>query len=1644
MKNGRIPAFSGAVKTLALAGALTVALLSGGRAEAQFDSRFASSLAYIYQLEIKVEDPILGITLYETTLLDEDPQTTDIDLNGVVDFGHAELLDRMAATPGNPHYNDLVIAWNHNWNAVNNMLNNVDVTVLDLFLFELDYWDFVSRDRIQRAATGLVTLGEPAGIAALQLLEEEFGVPIDPTAFDLRMGPYLGVAGDADDDGICNRSEYVIYPANYAGYDQFVDAAMNPNARLGGGTCLGDKDYNDAEDPNASCEEISNGSYFDQEAIQLYNTQGWDWYTEDADGNGMLDSWEVGLASLVMCNPDNPYYIGARTRYTGNLWRLNNDLGGQAQFRGAMAAAGVTDNGLGDIFTDFYGNRNSLLPFSVDGIKILNASGDLDDDAFSNKAEYDRVFENGGNREQFLLAAAFPLSTTVDRCEGACDDGDCGGTPGGCIDFDTQMRDVDSALDPFREELGGYTFDPQTADINGGGSIEDEVIFPNGLLDSDEFAVISYLQAHPDIDLSADGGITAQQVISAYNQNLNQALADLGGSGGTIEIIAPSLKYILAAFFLIGDENSLLIPVTAMTEAANIGELELGVSPPNLNNYVSLPQFLSFEGDLDGDGYSNKDEYDCFRSRSRCCYLLAALDKETIPDEETCGGSGEEVEIEPNDGSEPSICPVTSSVDTEGFALYAALGYNWLKDDVDANGIADRWEALLAAQLACDVGYANNDRVRNKFTGNFSRVVHDPKLPDVYDWLSVLSALSTANGDLALMLMGELELSLSLQVLTIEQDAILSGGGDLDDDGFTNAEEAAWVEGLGVDYYRQVVLDATLFPGFTEDNFGELPDACPIEGVFDAQGQVLYSDSGWDWATADVDQSGIPDSWEVALLADVLCNQESPLYGEARTRFTANANRFRNDPATEARRDNEYVIVALMTVSPGLASIWRGLSEQLYWPGEIEGDYVFASDADLEGDGIVNLDEYRDVVENLGDVDDYVIAAQTEPEPPCGPEPCTVTCESSGIAAGFEADLTVLFGSIGLLAPEFDIPIEEADVDENGILDIAQARLLDAILADPSAPGHCCVRAAWDFNAQVSSGLGDQFVAHPLWGLLTNLLGGSSSEVRALLETAITGLMTIGEPNTQSLISDALGEIDLTPPLPTIDFNDFDGSAVAYIGREGDADTDGVCTIGEYDAIVSSPADIDAFVAAALDAQTVLDAGTCACGGFVAEGEGEGINEGDPGGEPTEGEGVEEAEGEVELPECAEPGLHAADYQSTFNVIDATEWARVRTLFLAGEYSWCPEGLTVDGYCPDLPGVQQKCPHNADYQEPSWSLDVQELTRIAQFHVAGGFAFDPLGGAADLFTVAGSLNRTPGNVTIEPLPESTGVYTPGQTLSLFVTLTVDSGDGTTVMGLEHEVPDGWQLLSWSGTNVPDFAGQAAGTGIVAFLWLDPSTSSVSLRVTYSVAADATDVQPVHTRGFARIDGPESSSPWRTTNFCQDGVTCPEGYVPEGEGEAEGEGVPFEGAIEGAGEGIVEGAGEGIPEAEGEGVFGGEGFPVEGAGEGEGNVDPCATDYHSADMNADNRVALDELLRVIQFFNVGGYGCGNEFTEDGYQAGRFGRRDCCPHDTDFKTDDGTDWEIDLAELLRLIQFYNAGGYRDCNGEVPESEDGFCVE
>ena len=208
----------------------------------------------------------------------------------------------------------------------------------------------------------------------------------------------------------------------------------------------------------------------------------------------------------------------------------------------------------------------------------------------------------------------------------------------------------------------------------------------------------------------------------------------------------------------------------------------------------------------------------------------------------------------------------------------------------------------------------------------------------------------------------------------------------------------------------------------------------------------------------------------------------------------------------------------------------------------------------------------------------------------CTPTPiCDGLCESAGISAGFEAALRVVYANKYLkLNPDI------TDWNNNGLIDAAHARLLDAVLATPGMPVHCCVLAVYQSNLALAQAYCDTvYVKYPT-------LGGIIAKPSLVIFLA--GLATLGDrltiQNIATLVTLAGSNV---PPL---DLDVFDYSQGVYLDTNGDADLDGICNLGEYNA---ASADFGVFVAAAIEPNSASDGGGCPDCGSQTEGEDEPI-----------------------------------------------------------------------------------------------------------------------------------------------------------------------------------------------------------------------------------------------------------------------------------------------------------------------------------------------------------------------------------------------------------------------------------------------------
>ncbi len=178
--------------------------------------------------------------------------------------------------------------------------------------------------------------------------------------------------------------------------------------------------------------------------------------------------------------------------------------------------------------------------------------------------------------------------------------------------------------------------DPEIADLNGGYTLDPLAVFPNGMLDcAYELGVIERVLEDTFYDASATGGVTHVQAQAAFDANIAQIEADVGPAYiGLIRSVAPNAVEMLAAYMTLGDENSAGAVIAIFTVASEI------VSNPNpdINDFVRLPEFFSADGDADGDGATNREEYEAYASYGASTYVAFALDVNIFPGTE---GEGE-------------------------------------------------------------------------------------------------------------------------------------------------------------------------------------------------------------------------------------------------------------------------------------------------------------------------------------------------------------------------------------------------------------------------------------------------------------------------------------------------------------------------------------------------------------------------------------------------------------------------------------------------------------------------------------------------------------------------------------------------------------------------------------------------------------------------------------------------------------------------------------------------------------------------------------------------------------------------------------------------------------------------------------------
>jgi putative intracellular protease/amidase len=175
-----------------------------------------------------------------------------------------------------------------------------------------------------------------------------------------------------------------------------------------------------------------------------------------------------------------------------------------------------------------------------------------------------------------------------------------GASPKPTTDFEKAFREVKFSL---------------SADDNGPSG-------ENGIPDLVEMALIGHI-LNSSLDLSKDGGVNANDVQAAWNQAHASASEDVAQHLSEW----PSLASLVAGYILIGTEDSF----------AAINRLSTAFGSPLNGNYDlarQLGRFLGPDGDADGDGFTNRQEYIVFGKVSRDAYMEAAVDSSIRPSSE--------------------------------------------------------------------------------------------------------------------------------------------------------------------------------------------------------------------------------------------------------------------------------------------------------------------------------------------------------------------------------------------------------------------------------------------------------------------------------------------------------------------------------------------------------------------------------------------------------------------------------------------------------------------------------------------------------------------------------------------------------------------------------------------------------------------------------------------------------------------------------------------------------------------------------------------------------------------------------------------------------------------------------------------------
>ncbi|GMU91012.1 MAG: hypothetical protein AMXMBFR4_00700 [Candidatus Hydrogenedentota bacterium] len=151
-------------------------------------------------------------------------------------------------------------------------------------------------------------------------------------------------------------------------------------------------------------------------------------------------------------------------------------------------------------------------------------------------------------------------------------------------------------------------------------------------------------------------------------------------------------------------------------------------------------------------------------------------------------------------------------------------------------------------------------------------------------------------------------------------------------------------------------------------------------GLFQAEMQALYGLLGEDYLAADLDADGLPDYFQVGLVAYVLSVETHPYSNLVHALYTSAIAQLQAEPNYAAQiAPYHHAAAALMITSQAMTDYWTAYFSLAgsYSPFVISKttDEPSSAQGDIDGDGYTNLEEFETGQAAGGGIDEFMEAA---------------------------------------------------------------------------------------------------------------------------------------------------------------------------------------------------------------------------------------------------------------------------------------------------------------------------------------------------------------------------------------------------------------------------------------------------------------------------------------------------------------------------------------------------------------------------------------------------------------------------------------------------------------------------------------------